>query len=200
MTTYSSPVPVDCRPTSGFRTKARPTHAGDDYAPPEPGQKGIQITAVADGTVEKAGTNILAGHTGKAVWIDHGIHKDKYGADRMESYYGHLASYSVKAGDSVKAGQVIGIMGTTGNSTAIHLHLGVLCNGKFIDPSDWLARKGVTIGKTAPVKPQATVYTVKAGDTLSGIAVRYGTTDDKLAAKNGIKNKHLISIGQKIKL
>lgn len=201
MTTYSSPVPVGCRPTSGFRTKARPDHAGDDFAPPKPGQKGIPIHAVADGTVKSVGnTNGLPGHTGRYVLIDHGIHKDKYGADRMQSYSGHLASYSVRAGDKVKAGQVIGEMGETGNASGVHLHLGVLCNGKFIDPSDWLARKGVTIGKTAPVKPQASTYTVKAGDTLSGIAVRYGTTDNKLAVKNGIKNKNLIRIGQKIKL
>lgn len=200
MTTYSSPVPVGCRPTSGFRTKARPDHAGDDFAPPKPGQKGVLIHAVADGTVKRIGTKIMAGHTGKAVWIDHGIHEDKYGADRMESYSGHLAVISVRAGEKVKAGQVIGEMGETGNATGIHLHLGVLCNGTFIDPSDWLERKGVTVGKTAPVKPTASTYTVKAGDTLSGIAVKHGTTSAKLAKANQISNPNLISIGQKIKL
>ncbi|HAY42803.1 MAG TPA: M23 family peptidase, partial [Micrococcaceae bacterium] len=144
MTTYSSPVPAGCRPTSGFRTKARPDHAGDDFAPPKPGQKNVPIHAVADGTVERVGTSILADHSGKAVLINHGIHKDKYGSDRMKSYSGHLANYSVMVGDKVKAGEVIGEMGETGQATGIHLHLGVLCNGKFIDPSDWLARKGVT--------------------------------------------------------
>lgn len=201
MTTYSSPVPVGCRTTSGFRTKARPDHAGDDFAPPKPGQKGIPIHAVADGTVKRVGnTAVLAGHTGKAVLIDHGIHKDKFGADRMQSYSGHLANYSVRAGDKVKAGQVIGEMGETGNASGIHLHLGMLCNGKYIDPSDWLARKGVTIGKTAPVKATAATYTVKAGDTLSAIAVKHGTTSAKLAKANQISNPNLIRVGQKIKL
>lgn len=201
MTTYSSPVPVGCRPTSGFRTKARPTHAGDDFAPPKPGQKDVPITAVADGTVSAVGnTNGLPGHSGKYVLIDHGIHADKYGRDRMKSYSGHLASYSVKAGAKVKAGEVIGIMGETGQATGIHLHLGVLCNGKYIDPSEWLARKGVTIGKTAPVKPAGRTYTVKAGDTLSAIALKNGTTSAKLAKANQISNPNLIAVGQKIKL
>lgn len=45
-----------------------------------------------------------------------------------------------------------------------------------------------------------TVYTVKAGDTLSGIATKYGTTYQKLAAYNGISNPNKISVGQKIKI
>lgn len=44
------------------------------------------------------------------------------------------------------------------------------------------------------------VYTVKAGDTLSGIATKHGTTYQKLAAYNGIKNPNLINVGQKIKI
>ena len=43
-------------------------------------------------------------------------------------------------------------------------------------------------------------YTVKKGDTLSGIAKQYGTTVDKLVSLNGIKNKNLIYVGQVIKL
>ena len=46
--------------------------------------------------------------------------------------------------------------------------------------------------------PVATVYTVKSGDTLSGIAARYGTTWQKLAQANGISNPNLIRPGQKI--
>lgn len=44
------------------------------------------------------------------------------------------------------------------------------------------------------------VYTVKSGDTLSGIASKYGTTWQVLAAKNGIKNANKISVGQKLKI
>lgn len=49
-------------------------------------------------------------------------------------------------------------------------------------------------------KKKETVYTVKAGDTLSGIAAKYGTTYQKLAEYNGIKNPNVISVGQKIKI
>ena len=50
------------------------------------------------------------------------------------------------------------------------------------------------------VQPQETVYTVKKGDTLSGIAAKYGTTYQELAKYNGIQNPNLIHVGQKIKI
>lgn len=52
------------------------------------------------------------------------------------------------------------------------------------------------------VKPQVkeVIYTVKSGDTLTSVANKFGTTADKLASKNGIKNKNLIYAGQKIKI
>jgi LysM repeat protein len=56
---------------------------------------------------------------------------------------------------------------------------------------------------SAPVKETATaetVYTVKSGDTLSGIATKYGTTYQKLATYNGIANPNIIYVGQKIKI
>lgn len=57
----------------------------------------------------------------------------------------------------------------------------------------------------APEKEQTnqnteTIYTVKSGDTLSGIAKKYGTTYQKIASYNGIKNPNLINVGQKIKI
>lgn len=54
---------------------------------------------------------------------------------------------------------------------------------------------------TKPVeKPKETIYTVKKGDTLSAIAKKYNTTVDALVKKNGIKNKNLIYVGQKIRI
>lgn len=205
MTTFSSPVPKGSRFTSGFKTAARQTHAGDDWAPPEPGQRGVKITAGADGTVRRVGRNIMPGHTGLAVIIDLGNLTDKYGTDRMEIYTGHMASYSVKAGDKVKAGQVIGIMGATGNAQGIHCHLGVLCNGAWIAPTAWFKRKGVIIGKDSPRTAAATSHTVKPGETLSGIAKANGTTVAKLLKLNPAIAKadpkgNVIQVGQKVKL
>ena len=58
---------------------------------------------------------------------------------------------------------------------------------------------GSTSGGTA-TDGSDTVYTVKAGDTLSGIAAKYGTTYQALASYNGISNPNKISVGQKIKI
>lgn len=56
-------------------------------------------------------------------------------------------------------------------------------------------------GSTQGAEPAGeTVYTVKAGDTLSGIAAKYGTTYQKLASYNGIANPNLIHVGQKVKI
>lgn len=83
-------------------------------------------------------------------------------------------------------------------------------------PGDWmysrmgdLAAKvtaklgGTTTPVVTPVTPSTgseVVYTVKAGDTLSGIAAKYGTTYQKLASYNGISNPNIIHVGQKIKI
>lgn len=199
--TYSSPVPLKSRHTAAFKQKGYSSHAGDDYAPPTPGQKGVKVRAVSAGTVQTVGTNIITGHTGQAVLIDHGNRKDKFGTDHMQTYSGHLAKILVKRGQKVATGQVIGIMGETGNASGIHLHLGVLCNSRFIDAHAWLGRKGIVPGKTAPVEPEKSkTYTVKAGDTLGAIAAKYKTTAAALAKKNGIRNPDIISVGQKIKL
>jgi len=172
MAVFSSPVPKGCRFTSGFGMRTlggrRALHAGADWAPPKPGQTGIPIFAVADGTVIAVGqgygrsTDRIPYHSGKYVWIDHGVH----GGDRMRSYSGHLASYSVKRGQKVKAGEQIGTMGATGNVTGIHLHLGVSQNHDrpinaaksfgapgWIDPKTWLESKGVRVGSDEPVTP-----------------------------------------------
>ena len=82
-----------------------------------------KIWAVADGKVIKAKWN---GGYGNYIEIDHG--------NGIISFYGHLNSYNVKAGDYVKQGEVIAVSGDTGWSTAPHLHFGVHKNGNSINP------------------------------------------------------------------
>ena len=55
-------------------------------------------------------------------------------------------------------------------------------------------------GKASAPAPSGVVYTVKSGDTLSGIAKKYNTTVAKLVSANNIKNANLIYAGQKIKI
>jgi len=90
-------------------------HSGIDIEAPY----GSRVVATADGVVEMAG---YYGDYGKAVLIKH--------PSGYMTLYGHLSEISVKAGQEVKAGQVIGKVGSTGRSTGPHLHYEVLYQGK----------------------------------------------------------------------
>lgn len=65
---------------------------------------------------------------------------------------------------------------------------------------DAYAKGGRTGEETAPTTPEAVTYTVKSGDTLSGIAAMFGTTYQQLAAENGITNPNLIYPGQVLRI
>ena len=88
-----------------------------------------EIYAAADGVVSGVG---YGNSSGNYVIINHGrSYVD--GATYISNYY-HLKSYCVKKGDVVVKGQLIGIMGTTGSSTGVHLHLGLQRNNIQVDP------------------------------------------------------------------
>ncbi len=57
----------------------------------------------------------------------------------METIYAHLASYSVKPGETVTAGEAIGVAGCTGLCTGTHLHFEVRISGTPVDPMQWLS-------------------------------------------------------------
>ncbi|URA11087.1 M23 family metallopeptidase [Thermospira aquatica] len=69
------------------------------------------------------------GASGNTVIIDHGL--------GMYSVYMHLERIDVRTKMMVRAGQQIGIIGKTGYSTGIHLHLGISIQGRYVDPTDW---------------------------------------------------------------
>lgn len=95
-------------------TADRVMHAGLDIAAPH----GKDVVAPAEGTVVFAG---LEGGYGNVLVIDHG-----YG---IKTRYGHLAKITVKAGDRIKRGQIVAVVGNTGRSTGPHLHYEVRVNG-----------------------------------------------------------------------
>lgn len=121
----------------------------------------------------------------------------------MYTFYAHLkyGSVAVKVGDRVTKGQVLGYMGNTGYSFGAHLHFEVRNeNNVQIDPTAYV---GSDLPGTATDEEQATngdktaiTYTVKKGDTLSEIAMKYGTTYQELARINNIANPNLIHVGQ----
>jgi hypothetical protein len=99
-------------------------HSGADYAL----TAGTPVMALADGTVVIAEELFFAG---KSVFIDHG--------DGLVSMYFHFADLKVQAGQDVKKGETVGLVGSTGRATGPHLHLGVRWHGARIDPEPLLA-------------------------------------------------------------
>lgn len=108
-------------------------HVGADYAAPT----GTPIVAVKDGKVLEAKNGVTWGPAyGIAAVIDHG--------NGLRAIYAHMSKILVKAGDTVKEGQQIGEVGSTGNSTGPHLHLEVRVspwryNNKDVDPDALLS-------------------------------------------------------------
>jgi murein DD-endopeptidase MepM/ murein hydrolase activator NlpD len=86
-------------------------------------EKGSPVVATADGTVESAG---WAGDYGNLIVLRHDF--------GLSTRYGHLSKFNVKPGASVKRGDVIGYVGSTGRSTGAHVHYEVLANGKLLNP------------------------------------------------------------------
>lgn len=103
-------------------------HAGTDFR----AYCGTPILAAADGTVLYA--RYLEG-LGNQVLINHGYSS---GGSSVMTSSNHLTSFAVSAGQQVSRGQVIGYSGTTGTSTACHLHFEVYVNGSTVDPMTWL--------------------------------------------------------------
>lgn len=84
---------------------------------------GTPVYATADGTVSHAG---YQGGYGNLIVLDHGF--------GLETRYGHLSRYQVKAGTHVKRGDLIGRVGATGRATGPHLHYEVRVNGRVLNP------------------------------------------------------------------
>ena len=85
------------------------------------------IVAFADGVVTYAGAN---GGYGNVVYIDHG--------NGYQTRYAHQKYLNVKVGQAVQKGDVLGYMGTTGNSTGNHVHFEVRLNGNTLNPYDYV--------------------------------------------------------------
>jgi murein DD-endopeptidase MepM/ murein hydrolase activator NlpD len=118
------PVPA-LVPVEGYavsRTAADPHMAVDLAA-----QAGKPVRATADGWVAGRGSDRTFG---RFLLLRHG--------QGYESYYGHLDDWNVDNGDTVRAGQTIGWVGSTGKSTAPHLHFEVRKDSKPVDPATLL--------------------------------------------------------------
>lgn len=107
--------------SSSFGERNGRRHTGLDIAAPQ----GSEIMAAADGLATFAGEN---GGYGNYLVIDHG--------GGVETRYAHCSEILVKEGDRVGRGEVVALVGSTGNSTGPHLHFEITENGEFLDPAE----------------------------------------------------------------
>lgn len=121
--------PVHGTVNSGFGIRPDPFtgqpayHEGVDISTP----RSEPVVATADGIVLRSG---WAGEYGKAIAIAHG--------DRYETLYGHLEQTLVTEGQRVHRGDRVGLVGSTGRSTAPHLHYEVHVDGRAVNPLEYI--------------------------------------------------------------
>jgi murein DD-endopeptidase MepM/ murein hydrolase activator NlpD len=104
-------------------TGQREFHSGLDIA----NREGTPIIATADGVVTYCGRK---GMLGKAVIIEHG--------HGMVTRYAHLSKIKIKAGQKVKRGDTIALLGNSGRTTGPHLHYDVRLNGLSVSPEKYI--------------------------------------------------------------
>jgi murein DD-endopeptidase MepM/ murein hydrolase activator NlpD len=124
------------KPTGNF-------HGGLDQRSPA----GAPVHAVEGGIVKIVRDWNLHGRT---VGIDHG--------QGLESMYLHMSKVAVAEGDTVKKGDVVGYVGTTGRSTAPHLHWSLYVNGVAVNPRDWVQAAPCPTARKVPAKGRGTKH------------------------------------------
>ncbi len=200
-------IPVSGPVRSGFHFRSKREHQGVDVGL----ALGDTVRAAFDGVVRYTGAGKATGGYGGLVIIRHN--------NGLETYYAHLSKRLVVVDEIVRAGEPIGLGGSTGHSTGPHLHFETRYHGKPFDPlrvvdfdNNRLRDTLITLkkhyfsiyshyGMTDKESKAASgriVYVVKKGDSLGRIAVKYGTTVNKLCKLNKLTAKSVIRPGQRI--
>ncbi len=164
---------------------------------------GDTIRAAFDGRIRVTKYNRSFG---KVVVIRHN--------NELETVYAHLSKIMVDSNQIIKAGQIIGLGGSTGRSTGSHLHYEVRYMGRALDAESIIDfKKGELINDTIIISEasfgylsriaankNAKYHYVRSGDTLYGIALKYRTRTSKLCYYNGINETAILQIGQKLRV
>jgi len=153
------------RYTSGFGDRKHPLlrrwrmHTGVDWAAPS----GTPILAAGDGTIETAERH---GGYGNYIRIRH--------SNGFATAYGHMTRFAPgsKPGTSVKQGQIIGFVGSTGMSTGPHCHFEVLVNNKFVNPMTIAVPRGLQLTGRALAAFQKERRRIEALMTLDPVTSR----------------------------
>lgn len=200
-------APITGRITSRYSFRRTRNHNGTDIKL----EVGAPIRAAFDGKVRVSEYTSRTGGYGNMIVLRH--------ANGLETYYAHLSARNVQVGELVKAGEVIGKGGNTGRSTGAHLHFEVRYQGQSFDPeriidftTGQLRDTLYTIKKhyfsiyshygqtdeESYAESQHKTHKIRSGDTLSGLAVKYGTTVSNLCKLNGFKSNTVLRVGRVI--
>ena len=182
--------------TCGFGPRRRIYHFGTDIKL----QKGDSVRAAFDGIVRV--TKFDRRGYGNAIVIRH--------AQGIETIYGHLSKVLIEPNQYVKAGDLIGLGGSTGRSTGAHLHFEVRYHGEPFDPSCFYDFENYQLKSNTLVVSRANFEylielrkakycVIRKGDTLGRIAMRYHTSIKRICKLNGISTKTLLRVGRKIR-
>jgi len=192
---------------SRFAYRRTREHKGTDL----PLTRGDSVRAAFDGVVRIVEFSRNSGGYGNMLVIRH--------ANGLETYYGHLSKHLVNTGELVKAGEVIGLGGSTGRSTGPHLHFETRYMGKAFDPERLIDFETGTLRDSVFVlkkhyfsiyshygqddsesvaASQRMLHTIRSGDTLGALAMKYGTTIKKICQLNGISSSTTLRIGRRL--
>lgn len=204
---YNYHSPIIGSVYSGYKVRRGSAHKGTDI----PLSVGDSIFAAFDGVVRYVGTTRQTGGYGNLVVIRH--------SNGLETYYGHLSKTLCEANEAVKAGDVIGLGGSTGRSTGPHLHFEARYKGQAFDPERLIdfqtgelrdslftlkkhyfsiySHYGQTESESKAASDRI-VHTIRSGDTLSALARRYGTTVSAICKLNNISANKTLRVGERI--
>ncbi|MCF0172472.1 MAG: peptidoglycan DD-metalloendopeptidase family protein [Bacteroidales bacterium] len=207
--THAFCCPIRNKVYSTYKFRKGREHQGVDI----PLQIGDTIRAAFDGVVRYIGVSTETGGYGRLIVLRH--------SNGLETYYGHLSKQMVLPGEPVKAGDVIGLGGSTGRSTGPHLHFETRYMGQTFDPqrlmdfeTGQLRSEMFTLKKhyfsiyshygqsetESKAASEALYHKVRSGDTLGKIAGKYGTTVTKICKLNGISSKKVLRIGERLRV
>ncbi len=162
---------------------------------------GDTVVCAFDGVVRYSGWN--RGGYGNLIIIRH--------FNGLETYYAHLSKRFVGNNQIIKAGEPIGLGGSTGRSYSPHLHFEVRYKDNPFDPLSFINPETFELySEKLILMPsmfehvrqlsQAQYHTVSSGDTLWGISRRYGVSVQYLCNINGISENSTLQIGQKLRV